>query len=76
MASQSVELLFTVVDSGDGFDVLRFESGGHDVVFEISESDDAWGVARKAIAALECEERDALAEKCAGVRDEISRRII
>lgn len=76
MASLSANLIFTVVDSGDGFEVLRFESGGHDVVFEISESDGAWAVARKAIAALECEEQDALAEKCAGVRDEISRRII
>jgi len=76
MASLGANLIFAVVDSGDGFVVLRFESGGHDVVFEISESDDVWGVARKAIAALECEERDALAEKCAGVRDEISRRII
>lgn len=76
MARRNVKLQFTVVDSGDGFEVLRFETGGHDVVFEVSDTDDVWSVARKAIAALECEERDALAERCVQVRDEISRRII
>lgn len=75
MTDESLVLDLLLLDAGDDCRVYETTIEGHNVVFEVGPNATAWDVAKAALRSLDEEERTALSEKCAEVRDEIARRI-